>query len=228
MKKLLTLAVALLTAAALFISCSPSSGDNSEDDSSGTSSSGSGSGGSGGDSGSTGSGQTSTSAISYIFDKSSLTVDCSENVFDDFLDATGTYKFQIVYSLNEGTAAGITYSYKGQYKINDGTAGEQEFSELIETLYAKNPGLSDSTAQQAIKEIYEAQGFTVTINGDTAICVNSDAIDNPSSAVPEISHNLYSIKKTCKIDKATNPTKLYITVEGVLGNEIMYYLQKIN
>ncbi len=214
--------IALITAAALFTSCGPQAGGGSDDNGNTTNHSGSQNGG-GGSSG--GSGNTSSSAISYIFNANELTADCTENDFDDFLDATGNYQFQIVYILGAGTDAELSYCYKGKYTINDGTAGEQEFTELIETLYVKNPGLSDSTAQQAIKETYEAQGFTVTINGDTAICVNSDAIDNPSSAVPEISHNLYSKIKTCKI--SSNKRKLYIVVDGIVG-EVQYYLQKLN
>ncbi|MBP5602084.1 MAG: hypothetical protein J6X78_05080 [Treponema sp.] len=220
MKKLLMMVVVLVTAAALFTSC----GGSGDPDAGGGSGGGGGgySGGGGGYSG--GGGTIVPVSITYIFDKSTLTQDCSEKDFDAFFETSGNYECQYVYRNADSPLmeeAVLTYDQRAEYTItkeSSSTPPDTEFTKATSTIYVQASGISDSDVKEEIKEFWEDEGYSVSFSGDTAICSIADYLEDVDD-IP-LYPGQYMFKDICK----TNADKSKVYLKVALDTEYSYEL----
>lgn len=227
MKKLLMIAVVLVTAAALFTSCGGAA-DPDKDDTSKTTKSGGNNAGGGNGGGSGGAGAEKIE-VPYIFDITALTADCSQEDFTAFFETPGNYKCQHTYSttefIGESTAATMTYDNQAEYTITKASIDEPpktEFTKASSILYIKTPELADSSNQQLIKAMWEDEGYTITFNGDTAVCTRTNPLDYTDDM--PLSPGQYAIKQSCKTN--ADKSKVYLTAEWALGSSYELLIEK--
>ncbi len=127
--------------------------------------------------------------------------------------------------IGDSTVATLAFDNQAEYTITKASVDESpktEFTWASSILYIKTPDLADSTNQQLTKAMWEDEGYTITFNGDTAVCTRTNPLDYTDD-IP-LSPGQYSFKESCKTN--ADKSKVYLIATFALGSSYELLIEK--